>query len=735
MKQFTQKIKGLKILNSPWVVVLVALFYLLCTFYYMNPSGVHCTTTVYGFGDNTAGPIWKNSFLPNAPLGGFEKVTNFPVGESTYNPVGITYGLQQVGIWASQKVAGPVCGYNLFNIVGFMSSALIMFGLVYWLTRSRWIALLCGFAASFTPYYQVKIGGHPSYGYQGFFVLILWLYLRLIRYRKLRDAILLAVTATASFYFDPYFLLLTSVLLAAITLAWLGYALYNKQLSKASFAIKTSKVFVIAITSFLVLIAPLFIFYLSHSATIHGYVGSLRGNVFQEAKTCSNYPTDYLAPFFANPIGPKVIGPHYSQLSVGLGEGFPCGIGEDSIGLSITALIIVSGGLLIWAWTKYQRQKNSAENVTPLPFGFVILVLLAVGFIAAWVALPPTKILGVIPTGSYIMLSVTDTWRTIARLYVIVNISLIGLLGMSLLFLKQNIKSRVFKRAGYIVIALLIFGEYQAFPVLHGNTFGTFNYSTDANQAYYWLRDNKDISAIAEYPLERYGQESDIMSYYLTMQRIHRKPMLNSVLPLSPQEIIRSGIKDLTDPQSLAVLSSLGVNTIVIHGVGANTVASITGLEVIYSKDDPINIANRLPSNSAAKDDRMVIARIKGTPKAYSVPLGIQGNIANSTLGRSSADWQYELLQDAKLVKLEDVLLPGNKSDSYNSKRICFQIKMAATNDSDSIGFYDENNRLLRSINATGEYQSVDMETDAKVITLKGHLGHNMRMRNISCAE
>ena len=48
--------------DSRWLPhVLAVLSFALITVYYMTPQALHCQTTVYGFGDNTAGPIWRYS--------------------------------------------------------------------------------------------------------------------------------------------------------------------------------------------------------------------------------------------------------------------------------------------------------------------------------------------------------------------------------------------------------------------------------------------------------------------------------------------------------------------------------------------------------------------------------------------------------------------------------------------------------------------------------------------------
>jgi len=139
--------------------VLVIIFYMLATVYYMGPAALNCSDSIYGFGDSTAGPIWRAGIEPAQPIfGGYETVTNFPEGESLYSPVGYATTAQTIPLRILSKIVGPVCAYNSFNIIGYIFTAMIMFKFIQYLTKRKWVALLAGFALSFTPYVQSKVG-------------------------------------------------------------------------------------------------------------------------------------------------------------------------------------------------------------------------------------------------------------------------------------------------------------------------------------------------------------------------------------------------------------------------------------------------------------------------------------------------------------------------------------------------------------------------------------------------
>jgi hypothetical protein len=189
---------------------------------YMGPSTWNCKDTLIGFGDSTGGPIWRNSLKPSQPFfGGPEKMTNFPFGEDLYSPVGIVAAGQTLEMRTISKVVGPVCAYNAMNIIGFLSTAILMFWFVYYLTKRYWIGLVAGYIVSFTPYAQTKVGGHPSYGYTSLLILVFWAVHHLIKRSNIKSAAYLAIILACCFYFDPYFILLAGTVIAAILLAWI----------------------------------------------------------------------------------------------------------------------------------------------------------------------------------------------------------------------------------------------------------------------------------------------------------------------------------------------------------------------------------------------------------------------------------------------------------------------------------------------------------------------------------
>ncbi|MDB5185585.1 MAG: hypothetical protein JWL85_108, partial [Candidatus Saccharibacteria bacterium] len=486
--------------------IMAVLVYIAFAAYYMGPSITACTDTVYGFGDNTAGPIWKYS-LPGgqSPIGGFEDYTNHPYGENLYTPVTVSNVLQSTVLWGFAKVAGPVCGYNLMNLTGFVVSAAGMFGFIYWLTRNRWIALLAGYVVSFTPYFQYKVGGHPSYGYHVLLIGTVWLFFKLLKERRKRDAVFLGLVAGACFSWDPYFTLLMVSTLIPLGIAWLLYGWWSVRKAtnpaqknvKAAF-VQQAKLLGISAAIIAVFMMPLVAVRISMSSQINNYVSGSRGNVMQDAMYCSILPWDHVLPADDNWFIGKFVAPSFSEKMRVFRH--QCNPSEYNVGLSAAVLAVISLGLVIFIWEKVNGRRLFARKGVDHDYRFVMFALAAMIIFAAALAMPPT--LGKLKFPFYYLLQLTDTWRIPNRLYLVINIGMTVLFAIVLTYAAQ-LKFFAGRKWRSIVALLLvfalIFAQYQAFAPLHGSR-ATFSYSKDMSQIYSWLKDQKDIHYIAAYP-------------------------------------------------------------------------------------------------------------------------------------------------------------------------------------------------------------------------------------------
>lgn len=723
-------------LKKNWFILFAIITYAFFTFYYMGPSVTSCTTTVYGFGDNTAGPIWLATVPKNQGLlGSYTDMTNAPFGDNLNSAIGVSLIAQTILIRATQAVGGPICGYNIANMLGFMSGALVMFGFIYAVTRKRWIALLAGYAVAFVPYFQMKIGNHFAFGFQAIFIGLIWLFYRVVMYRKKRDAIFLGLLFALSIYFDPYYSLLAAIVMGPLYIAWL--IVYRQVFKKKFWTQNTKKhseikkqlsLLVLSIGIFIVLALPLVAVFATQGSKINADVASSRGNVLAEAKACSNWPHEYVVPFVLNPIFKRIDGvDRYIATENSLRDNFSCGLAEDSVGLSISLVGVGALGLLAMSWEKLNRRRLKLSQYLGFEPRIFMYGLLLVGFVAVAVAFPPLKVHNIIPTPSYELLHITATWRTLTRIFVIVNIVMVIIVSVVLTYFYEHFNLKRYRKVTivlFLVLCVAVFVEYQAFRPFSGNYLSTFNYTKDVPSQYTWLKNQGDIKTIAEYPLERSGGEGNSMAYYLTMQVIHGKKLFNGSISYSPQETMKTGLKNLFDPQTVPVLKGFGVDAIVVHGVPTSELQKIPYVKVLYTA--PQVKFNLIGSSPLVKNDIVTVLGLQNVPARHDlVSLGT-GFVRNATIINSAIDWQYEAIQDSVL---NVQTLKGDSPTTISN--VCFDIKMSDPGESDTVQMKVDG-RPGVAVHVNGTYKAVALSVKDSVV-LHDNSGHNMRVTKIGC--
>jgi hypothetical protein len=718
-------IDRLKSVSRPIFLFIVVISYIFFTAVSMGPGISKCTDTVSGLGDSTGGPIWRASIKPDQPLlGGYTKVTNFPTGEDLYSPVGYAAFLQTVIMKTATKVVGPVCAYNTINIVGYLSTALTMFAFVYFLLKSRWIAWLSGYAVAFTPYAQSKVGGHPSYGYASLLIALLWLLLLVFKHRKWIHGLALGVVLAVCCYFDPYFILFAGTIVGPAVFVWLGYALVDARVDKTKIVQlrQTLKVLMFSFASLLILISPLVYVRVKDAAVIGAATGAVRGNIMAAAMLCSNYPSDYLLPDPYNLTLNSVFGADFTAKDISFRHW--CGPGESRVSISLTILSLI----VIAAFVMYKRRRrlDSQKLQDSINYDFKVLVtiLMAIGLTAVLLALPP-RIFG-IPMPSAFVIYITKTWRIFAREYLVINMIVVILFAISLKYLATISKNK-YKIASKIIFVLifgLIFKEYQ-----YHDSFRpfTFSYQRDVPKIYQRIKEDSDIKAIAEYPLDRLGIESDVIVYYTTMQSVHQKSILNSATMNNINEKLHISIKDLSDPQTIPVLRALGITNVTIHGTSASQVLQKTDqLEILSEETPPVYGLTLLRS---APTNTVVLAKIKEGPKAdYAVTIQ-EGFAVNMSVMKSPTDMQYETLPDPVLgvTSLNGI---ADRSGLYD---VCFDVKMAADNDSSDMVIVI-NGIIKKQLKVSDSYSRIALKASKNDrIIVDNLINHNTRIDNLGC--
>lgn len=721
--------KALVFLKKNWFILFAVATYVFFTFYYMGPAFTKCSDSIYGFGDSTAGPIWRESIKPEQPLmGGYEKSTNYPYGESLYSPVGYAALMQTVTMNAAAKVVGPVCSYNLYNIFGYLTTSLVMFGFVLYLLRNRWIALLAGYAVAFTPYVQSKVGGHPNYGYAAVLIGLLWVFLHLITYRKVVHAVVFGVLLASCAYIDPYFTLLAITLIVPSVIVWavLSRRLIIKSLrgGRKSWrdVLRWSKPFLIAAGVFILIISPLAVVRIKESSLINSSVGGVRGNVVAAAMQCSNNPLDYILPDPRNVHLVQLFGNDYTANNIALRRW--CGFGESRVSISIALLITIGTAAGIFLAKMKKRHQNKVRYIHHYDKRLVIWSLIGIGACAFIIGLPPYIHGYITPSG--IVLKVTEMWRIFAREYLVLNISVVLLAAIALKYISisEVIKSKRAVVAGVVAIVFLgVVAEYQI-----NDPFSppTFSYSRDVPSIYHQIRDDKNIHALIEYPIDRTGIEHDSIVYYLTMQAVHQKRIVNSAALVDGHEKMHMALKDITDPQTIPVLRALGVHYAVVHGESMNDITrKIPGVKILGGNEPVVYALTMVRQDS---DRHMYLVKLPDGPKAKHMLVIEKGYAINLDLIQSPLNVEFESLQDTQLK-----VMALNQDSSKTISTQCFDVKMAALADVANLQVF-VNGAVKYDGVLNGSYSHIEVPArDGDTIRLHNSKGYNMRINNLGC--
>ncbi|MEO5499667.1 MAG: hypothetical protein ABIR46_04160 [Candidatus Saccharimonadales bacterium] len=716
----------LKLVRKHWFILFAIATYIIFTASYMGPGFTDCKNSIYGFGDSTAGPIWRNSLKPDQPiLGGYEKSTNFPDGESLYSPVSYASFVQSITMKSMSKAVGPVCAYNLYNIVGYLTTSLLMFFFVSYMLRNRWIALLAGYAVAFTPYIQSKVGGHPSYGYGSLLIAALWLSIHLLRYGKKSSAVMLSFVLAICAYFDPYFILLAITMLVPVFIV----TGYEKIIQLQKLKSKERKheltkflkpVFIMLIV-FSVLVAPLIFIRIKDSKLIESSVGNVRGNVAEAAMLCSNKPLDYLLPDPTNIHLVDLYGQDYTSKNIELRNW--CGFGESRVSISLTIIAVVILTMALWCVKRARGKLSGLKNITSYQSKTIIIIIGAIAMLAFLLGLPPYIHDIITPSG--IVLKITSMWRIFAREYIVLNIALVLMFAISLKYashfslFKKNIWLKVVL---YCLLFLGIIAEYQI-----NAPFGpmAFNYKNDVPSVYAHVKNNPDIKTIAEYPIDRMGLEYDSTVYYLTMQAVHGKSLVNSAAIKDPNELIHVALKDLTDPQTIPALRYIGVRYVVIHGENPDRLLEkIPGLTIIETDIPPVYALTMVRSD---EDSHVVLAKLPEVKSSPNLLVIKKGYVVNLPLIHSPIGIEYEVLQDTEL-QTKDLTHVYDRNI-----QVCFDVKMSAQGD-ESLLIIRKGKVEVSRVKLTDKYTRVSFDSGAgETIQLHNSKGYNMRLNNLGC--
>jgi hypothetical protein len=548
-----------------------AIVYFLFALFYMGGAITNCSESLLNFpGDNTAGMIALFSVDSADPWYGRSDFFSYPYGEALGQPTHITAQAVFVPFWVLAKLFGPICSFNILQLTGFMSAALVMFGFVRWLLKGREvIALIAGYGVAFTPYLQITSGGHISYVFQAVFIAAIWLFALFWKNPTWRKILPLGVIVALFAYIDGYFILLGGLLIAALIAGAVIFDFWKA--GKAVTAELKRRLKLLGLGALIAIgcMLPVLYVQVSSAGQINELLADTRDSIQLEAQVYGARPSEYLLPNAMSPLTSGIFGTFAERDTHGSNTS------ESILSLSLMLIALATFFVVrvVLAARRKQKQVMLGMRLSP---AFVVAVIGMVFLLALIFSFPPK--FGPVPLPSYFLIEAVQLWRVLARLSVIVNIALVILAACGLALLLDKVKSRPRRILVCLLVLVVVFLEYLTF--VPPRPVGSYK---QVPELYYWLKTQQHYKEIAEYPLDELGASHNPV-FYNTYQRVHGKKMLNGMVSEEKPYFARRALWDLKDPQAVPGLRALGIDFITVHS--AAYPGDIPGLRLVHESNE-----------------------------------------------------------------------------------------------------------------------------------------------------
>lgn len=510
--------------------------------------------------------------------------SNYPFGEQLGKPQFITSAVFIFAYKLFSSLTTPICGLNLIVLLGYMSTALTMFGLVRWLSRRFDIALFAGYAAAFVPFHLIKSQSHVNYIYGSIFIGVIWAFLWLLSKPSYRRAAVLGVVSALGFYFDGYFILITSLLLLGLFAAPFALDFIKLIINRKAWRDILRKSFVrlryiifSAIVLALLLVPILLVFRASGDA-ISQSLASVRSNIKAETLIYGARPIEFILPPYNNPLLPTEYAGWRAQ------KLHSSNYSESTLYVGYTVLLLAFIGLAGLSRSKLRREKLKGIPYTDLVFSTTFAWIVCFAF-----SLPAVAFLfgHDIRMPTLLLIKLTANWRVLSRLFLAMDPLIVLMASLGLYFLTRN-KSRLMQIGTVFVCGLLLFLEYLPTP-LHT----TNDLYKDAPPIYKQLANDDSTKIVAEYPIADFRYTPSIF----TFQPMHKKILVNSNDSSISRGPFLASFAGLNDKQTLGTLKSLKVDEVITHGFKSDNSSLAQFFEnPNYNPDGTLN----LPASSYA---------------------------------------------------------------------------------------------------------------------------------------
>lgn len=528
----------IKILKIPGIWI-IALFVVLSIFFYQPILNSNCSILGSGGGDDfgAISIIWQTK-KDSAFNKQIDTTTNNLISYQHQKSDNLSINPLWKGIFSVLRTnLSEITVYNLINWISLPLSAIGMYFLVYYVTKSKSASIVAGIIYAFSPYHFIRMSGHIFLAHIEWFPFLILFLLKLVETKKYRYSIFAGVFFALNFFTDYYYGLFSCIFL----IIFLSVRLFVTKSHITKQKLKLLAVFgltvAILIGSYLI---PIFLS--QKNQKNNGMLNFSRPvkDLYQWGQQSVKY---FLIPWHEN----YLFGDYYNKIfykSKGIPEG------ESLAYLGIPGLLLAVYG--IYKWQK-EKPKNSE-------FNFIMILFIVTAITAAIFSFSPP-----ISPSSWIY-KILPQFRVYSRLCILVSLSITVLAGVGLKYLFESLKTS--KLTKYIPAKHLTVYAFTLILIIVLLDFLPSFKTTDVSQVpaeYVWLKNQPKDTVIVEYPYvsSNYAPTPT----YIFWQRIHQKPMINGQPETDPtgKEQIRQQITDVTNPKTAIILNKLGARYLFLH--------------------------------------------------------------------------------------------------------------------------------------------------------------------------
>jgi hypothetical protein len=457
----------------------------------------------------------------------------FPFAPATLRDFNAPLGLQQpwvlnlatapgtVLVYGLSFLLGPIAGYAMFMLGGFVASGTAMFLLAKRMTQNAWAALVAGAAFAFSPFAVNKAMAHPHFVHGWVLVLAVWRLIVVAENPTKRNGLVAGACTALAMWFTPYFILIGGVAFAACAGATLVAAPSRARLPAA-------KACVWALVPICGLLLGLAVLQRAGSPTI----GNVQTYGLDELTWFSARLHEYVVPDRNQPIFGAWTGPflarriHRSNFS------------ESSLYLGVTVMALAVAGAVI----SFRRRTPSRA----IPGSLVLCGL-------AFSLRPKVGLFGAeIPAPSWFVFQLTSTWRVYSRFVILVMLGVALLAAAGLNVALRRLRPGLVVPVAMGVLSLVLVDLWARPPGAVTSPGAPTVYRVLARQP---------PGLVAEYPILPAATPNYAAIWY---QGVHDKPIINGYKE-GEDESRKLELANLGDAETGPDLARLGVRYAVVH--------------------------------------------------------------------------------------------------------------------------------------------------------------------------